>query len=185
MTAGLFAEHGVWTGSCREPSKWNPKGFFENIPLKHILKRRWPLFIADGKMPRPQDGFRDEITEAVLNDGYTYGKWLMKHSALYWPVWHEWSPKWVCVRRDKDAIFRSCRESKMLAPRHDDEHLRRVIEMHDQEMDKAGGPNVYTDQVVKGDLGSLKEAMSHCGIEMDEDKVKAFVNPKHWHHRAA
>jgi len=185
MTAGLFAEHGVWTGSCRPPHKLNPKGFFENLPLKKVLKRRWPDIML-GNVARPQTGFREEVKQTILEDGYEGGPWLVKMSTLYWPAWDAcFDPKYVCVRRDRESVFQSCKDSGMLVTRKEDGFLKQIIDLHFSEMDRVGCPSVYTGQLVQGDFGSLREAMAHCGIEMDEEKVRRFVNPEHWHYRAA
>ena len=185
MTAGLFSKHGVWTGTCRKGNEWNPKGYFENIPLKHILKAMWPGFIADGMMASPKKGFKDKIESAVKEDGYESGPWLMKHSVLYWRAWSEFNPKWVCVRRDKEEIYNSCKRSRMLAPNHSDQHLRDVINLHDEQLDivarEHNGKNVYTGELIEGNTKSLEEALEYCGIEFNPEVTRKFINPEYWH----
>lgn len=134
----------------------------------------------------PKKGFREAIENAVMDDGYDDGPWLVKHSALYWRAWHEWNPKWVCVRRNPESVFQSCKKSKMLAPGKPDEHIKKVIALHNDEMDKIvnekGGVNVYTDHLIQGDLSSLKRAFEYCDLELDEMKAKSFIDPAHWHY---
>lgn len=180
MTAGLFAGHGVWTGSCRPPHHLNPKGFFENLPIKKVLKRRWPD-IMSGNVAKPQRGFRGEIEKTILEDGYTGGPWLVKMSCLYWPAWGAFNPKYVCVRRNPESVYQSCTKSRMLVT---PKGVREIIDLHFEEMDRVGCPSIYTDELIEGDFRSLKEAMAYCGIDMDENRVREFIDPKHWHHRA-
>ena len=150
--------------------------------MKKVLKRRWPD-IMQGTPTRPQTGFRKEVIKTILEDGYEGGPWLVKMSTLYWPAWDAcFDPKYVCVRRDPDAVFRSCKDTGMLITRKDDDFMRKIIDLHFAEMDKTGAPSVYTEELVGGDFSSLEKAMTHCGIEMDEEKVRNFVNPEHWHY---
>jgi hypothetical protein len=186
MTAGLLHMHGAWVGTCREGDAKNPRGYFESVPQKHLLKGWYKAIVAKGIVPEPKPGWKDAIREAIRKDGYSGGPWLMKHSALYWKTWGEFeNPKWVICRRDPEDTFQSCRRSKLLAPNATDDHLRHVIRLHHEQMDiirdRFGGVEVDTQAVAKGDFDTIAAAVEHAGLDYSEQTVREFVDPSFWH----
>lgn len=181
MTAGLFAHHGVWVGSYQEGNRLNERGYFEGHAVKKLIKSWHNAIVHKGILAKELPGFRDEVERAIRRDGYEDGPWLWKGSALYHPAFFEFKPKWVVVRRDKEATIASCLKSKLLnTPR-----VREVIDLHHSEMDRLveqGAVEVKTDELVKGDYSSLEAALNHCGIEMKFDVVSEFIDPKLWHY---
>jgi len=172
MTAGLFAKHGAWVGPCMPGNKRNEKGYFESIPFKRSLLENCGRLVESGDVANPVPGWR-EIAERILSDnGYTGGPWLVKHSALYYPVWHEFSPRFICVRRSDQGLRASEEATGMIAN----------IEAHKAVMDAVGGVDVFTDDIVAGDFSSLERAFDFCDIRMDRAIVDDFVEPSLWHY---
>jgi len=56
MIAGIFAAHGVWFGTCRKANAKNLYGFFESIPLKGVILRRWGPLVHKAKVTRRRSG---------------------------------------------------------------------------------------------------------------------------------
>lgn len=60
----------------------------------------------------------------------------------------------MTCRRDIEATFQSCRETGMLAPNRPPKHLRRVLELHHDDMDYLeayyGAARVDTEAVAGG-----------------------------------
>ena len=187
MAAGLFAEHGVWTGSCREPSQYNGKGFFENFAIKKVIIKMQGPIVHDGLLGQPMPGFRELVEAAIKRDGYESGPWLWKGSALYWPCFYEFQPTWVLCRRPSQQIFDSCRSSGIFGKDLSDERLREIIDLHQKVMDNlATGAKAFqvdTWKVAQGDYTSIISAVNGCGLEFDYDLTRAFVDSSMWHHQ--
>jgi len=185
MTAGLFHVHGVWAGTCRPGDEWNPKGHFENLPVKNLIKKQWHRSIVNkGVLAKRLPGFREAVETAIRGDGYDGGKWLWKGSALYWPAFFEFDPTWITVRRNRESTVRSCIRSGMLDSRRTGE----TIDIHHRVMDELnarGAVEVRTDELVAGEYSSLERALDRCGIEMDREKVRQWIDPGAWHYVAA
>lgn len=186
MTAGLFAKHGVWYGTSREADSKNPKGYFENTHLKNLLKNTCGtgLLRLSYNIPREQAGFKSKVIKLLTDDGYQNGKYFFKHSALYWKVWHEFNPRFICVRRNFESTLNSNYDFFNRAMSHED--LITIIKAHEREMSYIekhyGAATIYTDQIIEGEYGSLQNAMAYCGIKMDFKIVDEFVEPKYWKH---
>lgn len=178
MIAGIFKAHGVFTGKCLGITPKIPTGAVENIGMKDILKADYPSGIHTVKDFKP--GFRGKIESLMKKEGYESGQWMAKHAAVYWKVWQEFSPKYICVKRDFDSVITSNTMSGM-AGMYGDE-LEEVYNLNMKQMDLSGGPVVYSDEVVKGDFSSLENAFEYCGIAFDKDKAKSVIKPEHWHY---
>lgn len=174
MTAGIFAIHGVWVGKCREPDRFNPSGYFENLDIKKILIDRWGKLAQTNRAAIPQEGFIDQIR--ALKPG---NPWLAKHSSMYWRAWNEFCPKYVCVRRSLDGVIGSNRQVNFLGTQ-DENQMRVIIAAHNYCMDLSKGVNVYVDEVINGNYQSLRRAFKHCGIPFDRTRTEEFVNPTLW-----
>ncbi len=156
LTAGIIHHHGAWVGNCLAANKLNPKGYFENIPIKKALQKRGGTTI-DRVYPF-QSGWRAFVDAEIKRQGYQSGPWLVKHNAIFWRVWGEYNPTFVLVLRDKDAVFRSIRKAGFCGWMSD-QKLSDTIDLHVQEMDyleSQGAVSVDTDAVVKGDDSTMK-----------------------------
>lgn len=182
MTAGIFAKHGVWVGKCREGTSMNPKGFFENLAVKRMIHRNFGTRLtAHNRLAWPVDGWQEEIEQILRREGYTDGPWLVKHGAMAWPAWHEFSPHWVCVRRHNAvrSAPKVVRPAKGLTM---DEIVAYNNEQMDIVRDEHGGVDVFTDEVVAGDYTSLERTFDACGLTFGPSIADKFVEPDYWHH---
>ena len=186
MTAGIFAEHGVWTGICRPPNQHNAKGHFENTAIKKVIIQMQGAIVHSGKLAERLPEFKDAVLAAVSRDNYTGGDWLWKGSALYWPAFYQFQPKWVLCNRPSDQIFASCRSSGIFGKALSDGELRQNIEFHKKQMDylkdNAGAFEVDTYEVAQGNYDSIELALAGCGIEPDRNVIDGFVDKSLWRH---
>lgn len=184
MTAGIFAAHGVWTGTCRQADKSNRKGYFENASIRDIVMQWHKAIVHDGRLATKRPGFREAIEQAIKADGWGGGPWLWKGSALYWPAFFEFTPKWIVCIRSPQQIFASCRRSGIFGAGLDDEALRQNIALHQGEMNylvKARqAVRVYTADVAHGDYSSIERALEYCGIKPDRKAIDQFVDRSLW-----
>jgi hypothetical protein len=182
MVAGVFKRHGVFSGRCPEPSIKIPTGSVESIGLKRILKADYPQTIDELK--EFVHGFKEKITKVMKTDGYKEGPWLAKHAAIYWPIWEEFTPKFVLVRRNFEAVIKSNKQSNMAGMQG--QRLERAWELNLYEMqklhDRLHAPWVDSDKVVRGNYSSLEDAFEYCGLELDKKIANDFINPRHWHY---
>lgn len=189
MTAGIFAAHGVWTGRVREGEGRNPKGFFESRTIRAHIVEHFGRRVKSGRVCERLAGWRARIEPLLEAEGYDGGPWLWKGSAIYWPAWHEWpNPKWVVVRRDKDATIRSLQKPPYALATTDEAELARLVDLHHAELDKLvaehGAFEVDAQAVALGDFTSIARALTGCGLDYREDIVDDFVEKDQWHHVA-
>jgi len=190
MVAGIFAAHGVWVGKdLRTKNEHNQEGFFEHNYLQRLT---CSLFPGDEGWnehvpPSMKQAILDKLVATAQADGYISGPWLYKSEAVQFPLWKGLNPKWVCVRRDADAIFKSSRNSGLVGKRSTDEQVRKTIQNNVEKMDyvveNLNGVNVYSDEVIDGDMSSLDRAFQYCGLALDSKKAASCIRPEHWHYR--
>jgi hypothetical protein len=173
MTAGIFAEHGVWTGEYRKGDAINAKGHFENLHFKKLVRKYRKTGIHKPNRPfKPDSEFLKEFLEINPVE-----PWLIKGSAMYWPLFNELNPKYICVRRDKNETMHSCKRVGLYF-----DGMEESFDRHMRELDKLkNGVDVNTDEVIAGDYSSLENAFSMCELELDKSKVDKFVDRKLWH----
>ena len=190
MTAGLFHHHGVWSGTSRGGNENNPKGYFEHTLLKKQLKKEWglDLFKLSINPPEYKEDFKDKVKIILEKDGYPNGKWLYKHSALYWRAWGDFKPKYILVRRDLDQTVQSNIDVGFHRGKWSRDELTEIMKAHHREMDivekEHGGCNVYTDELVQGNYTSLEKALSYAEIDFNPQMTKDFITPAYWKHHA-
>ncbi len=189
MTAGVFANHGVWTGRCRGPTELNRKGHFESKAIKEVIMGVYgaKAIVTNGRLAHHVAGFKTAVLSAIAKDGYSGGDWLWKGSALYWPSFYEFHPKWVICKRPSEQIFVSCRRSGIFGKYLTSERLKEVIEIHVEQMAHlkkvAGAFEVDTHAVANGDYESIELALEGCGIEPNREVIDSFVDCSLWHVR--
>ncbi len=188
MTAGIFAEHGVWTGHCRAPSQLNAKGHFENKSIKRVIAGKYgaKTIVHEGRIASQLPGFKTAVLTAIAGDGYTDGDWLWKGSALFWQAFYEFDPRWVVCIRPRSQIFESCRRSGIFGKYLSETRLKEIIELHHQQMSNLmqshGAFQVNTDEVAQGNYDSIELALEGCDITPDRKRIDAFVDSSLWHH---
>lgn len=178
MIAGIFHNHGCWAGNCIPADHRNKKGYFENKDVKDWLIRNHGRLAQTTHMAYPGEGFKGYMQTLL---GNWKDPWMVKHSAMYFRVWHEFRPKFICIRRSTKGIISSNMECGFMGTKNRDEMLQ-IIDAHHAAMDLSGGVNVYTDAVVAGDYESLVMALEFAGLEADEQTIMGFIEPGYWRH---
>lgn len=115
----------------------------------------------------------EEVYQIFEGDGWESGKALVKTGAFYADVWRDVIS--LKVYRDLEAILDSYKRSGYLF-RYSPEEIRFIMERQLKKMDEIDCPAIYSDEVVKGDYGRLKEAVEHCGYTFDKDLVDSVVD---------
>lgn len=168
LTAGIFAEHGVWTGVCMPPDHRNPKGFFENKQMKAFFKSG----------PSTPEAWKRKHDEILASEGYNGGPYLFKHGWERWPLWSWTKPYIIACRRPYDdfsksrikAGFPPLAKSAWL-------HAQKVM---DDIIKQNGGVNVYADDFKRGDFSSIENALKYCGVEVSTPLIYSFYDPQLW-----
>jgi hypothetical protein len=125
-------------------------------------------------------GWKAKVENIIRGQGYENGPWLFKHGATFHKVWNEFSPKWIKVKRDPEAIYKSYRHSGMLR-RADDAQLKEIISYHHKILDDLPGITINSDSVVGGNYSDLEEAFDYCGLGFDSKIADKFINKEYWH----
>ena len=175
MTAGIFAKHGVWVGDYRKGDEINKKGHFENKLFKQLIRGKYR--VAD---PGP---FHENwaIVERILELNPPE-PWLIKGYVMFWPIFDPLTPKYVCVRRNKESVLDSCKATGLHNSGCDSQLFDRYSEEMDFLVETRSAVNVYTDKVIKGDYSSLERAFEHCNVRFNEEIAEDFIEKSLWHY---
>ena len=179
MVAGIFAEHGVFIGECKAANEQiNARGFYEHIGFTELLTNYYGRgLVSRGEEVEPMPGFREEILELMVRDGYKGGPWLIKHATVYHKIWEEFNPRFILVRRNSDSILQS---TKSVRWKSNINVVRKGQEVLDRYSDCRCGVEVSSEKIIQGDYEELHNAFAHCGLVLDEKIVKEFVDPSLW-----
>jgi hypothetical protein len=176
MIAGLFAQLGCWSGTCRGPRAENPKGFWENQILKRlILSEVGRGHTSRGELAPVPDGWRDLWHKHLVEDGYAGGPWMVKHSAVYYKLWEGFDPIYVVCWRDRESILRSWSSTyggSMAS-----------IDRHHAIMHHIPGHAVSTPALIAGEHPqALIDASKEAGLEWDDKIYRDWIDPNSWHY---
>lgn len=168
MTAGLLAQHGVWTGPCRKADKFNPKGYFENQELAAL---------------RFCDAPREDVESLLEKQGYNGGPWLVKHSLTDWYYWKVFNPLFVLCHRPASSSAASLvnydpsESYKWRKRRADKDYLimLHIYRSHDC-------IRVNTNDVIGGDYTAIKELCERFELPFSVELADDFVDPTLWHY---
>lgn len=180
LTAGLFAQHGVWTGNCMAPDSRNALGYFENLDLKRSLIEHCGRLVNRGELADrlPEGVWSGCVQKALDAGGYTGGPWLFKHSAMYYPAWlTDFDPIFVCCFRNPRDIAASGKASRLLTE-------SKAIAAHHRVMGELldyGAHKVSPERFIRHEWDQLLPPFHEAGLEFDEDVARAFVRPDLWH----
>ncbi|MCP3850092.1 MAG: hypothetical protein GY694_07640 [Gammaproteobacteria bacterium] len=203
MIAGTLGICGAWTGStvpCSSPV--NPRGFFEHTLIReHVTKkiltrlgcdplgvRKLPPVSLDGDIPN----LADVIYEIIQKDGYKHDvPWLYKDAklTLIWPLYKKAFPGaiWLVVRRDEEGFINSCLRTDFMKQHSQNrkfwKKFAQEYEIRINALKESGATvlEIYSPDVIKGDVENLKELISQLSLVYREKALKEFITPAYWH----
>lgn len=185
LVAKIFAAHGFDTGGERhfshgtevfEDGRRCPWRYetFENVAVKQWIKdRKSKLPVVTGEFCNYIHGIEKCIPPNAV----------VKIGVEYLPLFEKLNPKVITVKRNINSIAMS-----WVSKRHNQEKAKQSIPgLHlriaalDVALKKWGGAEIDTDQIMSGDFSGVRAAFKHHGLEFDEDKAQACVEPDKWH----
>lgn len=185
MVAGCLAALGVWTGETVGPCPWNARGFYENTQLVKLLRDSFAPYDATSEAVVAQSHaeWAPSVRRALDAEGWSGELWMMKHAAIYWPLWlRDFRPYWVLVRRPWVEMLQS--GARTWLREHSAEKLAKVLAVYEREMaivrDVHGGIEIDSGRLIRGDFAELEALAERLGLDFDSDKVAAVVEPKLW-----
>lgn len=179
MTAGLFAQHGCWTGRCKPADEHNARGYYENLDLKRELLQRWGRLKKRGEFAEPAPDFRPAVEAILTGSGYDGGPWVVKHGSLYWPAWDDFDPTFVCVYRQPESIMASAREFGAYMTR---EAICLTHGAMEWAIQHAGGIRVDAERLIAGDYTQVERAFHAADLGFDPRIADGWIDGQLWHH---
>jgi hypothetical protein len=195
MVAGLLHYHGVQVGEYKV-NQDNPKGGFENLHIKNVMKqslldngydlnpiRFQPTIFKD------DPSFKQKVLQGIPDENKP---WLCKEFRILmtWPLWLEHFPNAVYVlnRRNFNDNLKSMLKHRVISKRGSTEDLRWWITWARKTQEAIAGecPHVwaYVDEIWKGNLDEAKKVVEGCGLKFDKQKTKEWIEPSLWHNRS-
>ena len=207
MVAGCFEACGVWMGETVPGNAANPQGFFENAQLKSLLHSMLCMSeFNDSDYLPPFDFWNEEVARSLSHlvprffegEGYVTGQpWAMKNPkiAFFWRLFERAfvDARWIVVRRDPMLVAESmCRVNPLTVPPKSrpltKAALLQVTEAYDTrlQMILEAIPasrcwEVHSEPIAQGDFTELAQAIEGVGLTLEEQAVRAFVDPTLYH----
>jgi len=180
LTAGIFRDHGVWFGKCREYTEFAPTGSCENARMKRILKSELGAgLVLRGELAHSFEEWDEKILAVMKDEGYLDGPLGFKHSAVYWPVWENFDVRFICCRRPQSSVVQSGQRTGMVAANA--ESWEKHQEIMDSLVETGKAVNVYGEKYFEGDWTDLKKAFEFCDLEFDQKIAENLLDHKHKH----
>ena len=190
MVADIYRRHGFFWAS--DESK-NPLvgrkvryNSFENQVVKKFMKANFGTPLGD--MISFDDQQAAAMRELIKHEYAASTMCVWKGAVEFFPIWWELHNrgdivvKPVVIWRPMKAVMDSLR-----AKRQGNVDEKRLVEITDKRYDVLGGiatdhafPVIETDELVKGNLGSLRDAFDYYGHNFDEAIVRETIKPKKW-----
>lgn len=197
LTAGVIAKCGAFGGKVTGPTRWNPKGQFENNYIRDLIVKpylqdvlgvdklgQWPL--PDVKKLMPFTSLRGTVEHRMREEGYTGGPWYYKGAkvCLIWPVWHEAFPDatWVIVRRADEEIVSSCLRTNFMRAFDNAQDWQIWVDQHKKRFEEICDNMFGRVHIVDINLFIKKPSLwrgfvERLGLDYDERAVADFVDP--------
>ena len=205
MMTGLCAACGAWTGHTMPGNDFNPKGYFEHEGLKSVLHLMLQIsgYNDSDDLPpeslidtRDADRLHHVLETLMLAEGYQGGPWVMKNPKIpfFWRYFDRIYPdaKWIITRRDKASILKSMQRVNVLTLKPKAEPftadiLSRVIDGYMMRLDSIERQlpadrvrTLSSDDIVAGNMDTLKDVMEWAGLTYDDSAVKEFIEPAYF-----
>lgn len=143
LVSGAIVALGANPGPCFPGNQWNPRGYFENLLVKDVIRRYLHEAGADpnGVAPLPNTaslppapGLRDRVLKRLGGEG----PHLVKDAKLLlmWPLWVEAFPEaiWVLVDREPRQVAASCMRTPFMIGLETEPEWLEVVERYRSEM---------------------------------------------------
>lgn len=179
LTAGIFRDHGVWFGKYKD-SEYAPTGSCENFRLKRILKSHSGPIVHVGEECPPFPGFREKFEAVKKDEGYPGGPWGAKHSAVYWNVWKDYKPKYICCRRPIEGVLKSGERVNFAST--NEAAYKKHYKIMDRLVSNGLAVDVRGEEYFKGNWSELERAFEFCGLDFNQKTAENLLdhNLKHF-----
>lgn len=180
MVAGIFKEHGLWTGAPLIQSVAGKYITHENRQIKYALQGRYGSKKHE-LVPDPV-GVKEVFAHYVPPNT----PWMFKGGFIWYHMFRDVfeAPRFVFVVRRPESIAASWTTRKKHG--NYDVWLKTAIGFQQEIRETAARddvPLVDADEVVAGEYRTLEAAFDRCGMDFDPEIARLNVDPQQWHHR--
>ena len=185
LVAKIIALHGVYIGEIVT----NKFGYteYENTAIKVIAKQQW---INYNKFRKKEFGVAMEPSvqhlqnvKDVVEKDIPKGEWLFKTMAELYPLFLQFNPKIILVKRNEESSVASIKDKH---PKDDKEYIRGIYQNRMKLMKEIehehGAVWVDTDKLVQKDFTDIRNAVEYCGLEFNPEITDKAIDLKLWRH---
>ena len=172
LVAKIFAAHGFDTGGQRVFT--NGYETFENACVNQFMRDNKPAIQLRTGQPCT---FVPGIEKCIPPNA------VVKTGVEYQTIFKDLDPMVITVKRDAWSIAHSL-ATKRGHPEQAEGcigGIRARFKALDLVREKWNGAEINTDEIMAGDFTSVRAAFEHHGLEYDEAKARACVDPSKWH----
>lgn len=194
MVAQVFWRHGCWVdrGSIEHSNAFGYTSY-ENQHIKEVARRQWMDYHTErrkvfGIAMEPAERHVKALAAAVRSQ-VKGDPWMYKTAVEMSPLFLQFRPRIVLVRRNEDAAVASMaakQAERGIEPDVADIraiHRRRMALMARIEREH-GAAWVDTDEMIAGDYGAIRSAVNYCGLKYDERLVEQSIDAGKWNFAA-
>lgn len=185
LVAKIIAMHGVYTGEIVK----NKFGYteYENTAIKIIAKQQWKNYNKHrqkefGVAMEPSVQHLQNVKDVVEKD-IPKGEWLFKTMAELYPLFLQFNPKIILVKRNEESSVASIKDKH---PKDDKEYIRGIYQNRMKLMKEIehehGAVWVDTDKLVQKDFTDIQNAVEYCGLEFNPEITDKAIDLKLWRH---
>ena len=178
--------HGVYTGEIVK----NKFGYteYENTAIKIISKQQWVNYNRYrtkefGIAMEPSKQHLQNVRNVVEKDIPDGQEWLFKTMAELYPLFLQFNPKIILVKRNEESSVASIKEKH---PKDEKEYIRGIYKTRMVLMEYIkkhhGAVWVDTDKLVQKDFTEIRNAVEYCGLEFNPEITDKAINLKLWRH---
>jgi hypothetical protein len=172
LVAKIFAAHGFDTGGKRVHSCGYET--FENAAVNQWIRDHKPLLkLTTGEFC----DFVPGIGTCIPDSG------VVKIGVEYLTLFEQLDPMVITVKRNAGAVAKSL-ATKRGHPEQADGCYPSILLRYralDLARERWNGAEINTDEIMAGDLTKVEAAFGHFGLDWDEAKTLACIDPDKWH----
>lgn len=202
VTANVIHAAGAWGGDLIGPHKTNPKGFFENKPIredvvKPYLDRMGVDRLGQKALPTdehllstPYPELRRDIEKMITDQGYLGGPWFTKDAkyTLIWRAMDKAFPdaRWVVVRRPRENIVASCVKTGFMLGRKSESGWEKWVDEYESRLNVLTSTvkhsiESWTDDLMRADENKIQLLADFLGLPITVDIVSSVIIRRAWH----
>ena len=174
MVSAIFIAHGVWWGDTHKKISGYETNENQNIKvlLQKYKAKHWKKIHLTPVSPKWNKQFNKDLEKIVPANK----QWMSKTGVEYFPAFVDLNPYNIFIYRRPEDVAKSLNDKRVDVQYRDALHAAKWrFKYMKQLQEQHGGVFVNTDEVIKGDFTSIRDAIEYCGLMFDEEATRGAI----------